>query len=91
MDIGFVWDEDKYKEVQDKHQVRFYEAVSAFDDLKGCEIADPAGHEDRWMWIGATFSGRVLALVYSEEDLPLYRFITAFNAKGILLDEYKRI
>ena len=88
MDIGFIWDEDKYQEVQEKHRVQFYEAVSAFDDPDGYETADPAGHEDRWIRIGETASGRVLAIVCSEEDLPLYRFITAFDAEGRLLDEY---
>jgi len=53
MDIGFVWDENKYREVQEKHEVQFYEAVAAFDDPNGFEVPDPAGHEDRWMWIGA--------------------------------------
>ena len=90
MDIGFVWDEDKYQEVQDKHQVRFYETVSAFDDSSGCDLADPSGHEGRWMWIGTTHGGRILALIYSEEDFPLYRLITAFDARGRLLDEYYR-
>lgn len=32
MDIGFIWDENKYQVAQTKHKVRFYEAVSAFDD-----------------------------------------------------------
>ncbi len=88
MDIGFIWDEDKYQKVQEEHRVQFYEAVSAFDDPDGYEAADPAGHEDRWIRIGATASGRVLAIVCSEEDLPLYRFITAFDAEGRLLNEY---
>ena len=88
MDTGFIWDEDKYGEVQRKHNVKFYEAVSAFDDLDGYETPDPKGHEDRWMWVGATANGRVLALVYSEEDLPLYRLITAFDAEGRFLNEY---
>ena len=90
MDIGFVWDENKYREVQEKHEVQFYEAVAAFDDPNGFEVPDPGGHEDRWMCIGATTTGRVLALVYSEEDLPFYRFITAFDATGSLRDEYYR-
>lgn len=88
MDIGFIWDKDKYQEVQRKHRVQFYEAVSAFDDPNGYEVLDPRGHIDRWMRIGATVSGRVLALVCSEEDLPLYRFITVFDAGGRMLDEY---
>ena len=89
MDIGFVWDEEKYQEVQAAHQVRFYEVVSAFDDPNGYEIADSAGHEDRCMWVGSTVGGRVLAVVYSEEELPLYRLVTAFDAEGRLLNEYR--
>ena len=90
MDIGFIWAEDKYKEVQSKHGVQFYEVVSAFDDPHGYEIDDPAGHEDRRLWIGITVGGRVLAIVFSEEDLPLYRLITAFDAGRRLSDEYYR-
>ena len=88
MDIGFIWDADKYQEVQRKHNIQFYEAVAAFDDRNGYEDSDPAGHEDRWIRIGATSRGRVLAIIFSEEDLPLYRFITAFDAEGKWLDEY---
>jgi len=32
MDIGFVWDENKYQQVMADHNVRFYEVVSALDD-----------------------------------------------------------
>ena len=90
MDIGFVWDENKYREVQETHQVQFYEAVAAFDDPNGFEISDPAGHEDRWMWIGITAEDRMLVVIYSEEDVPLLRLITAFDAIGSLRDEYYR-
>ena len=90
MDIGFIWDEDKYQEVQRKHNVQFYEVVSAFDDPNGYEIPDPAEHEGRWMWIGITAGDRLLAIVFSEEDLPLYRLITAFDAERRWLDEYYR-
>ena len=49
MDIGFVWDENKYQQVMADHNVRFYEVVSALDDPHGYEMPDPAGHVDRWM------------------------------------------
>lgn len=49
MDIGFVWDEQKYQQVVDDHQVRFHEVVAAFEDPNGYEVPDPAGHADRWM------------------------------------------
>ena len=88
MDIGFVWDEKKYKEVQKKHNVQFYEVVQVFDDPDGYEVPDPRGHEDRWMQIGKTLCGRVLSIICSEEDLPLYRLITAFDAERRFVDEY---
>ena len=47
MDVGFIWDEDKYREVERKHKVQFYEVVSALDDPEGYETLDPQGHEDR--------------------------------------------
>ena len=90
MDIGFIWDEDKYQDVQRRHGVQFYEVISAFDDPDGYEIADPAGHEGRWMWIGITAAGRILAIVFSDEELPIYRLITAFDAGRRLRDEYDR-
>ena len=90
MDIGFVWDENKYREVQEDHQVQFYEAVAAFDDPDGFEVSDLSGYEDRSRWIGATVAGRVLVVVYSDEDVPLLRLITAFDATGSLRDEYYR-
>ena len=88
MDIGFIWDDDKYKEVQRKHRVQFYEVVSAFEDPNGYEIDDPAGHEDRWMLVGKTVNNRVLAIVFSDEDLPICRLITAFDAERRWIDEY---
>ena len=90
MDIGFIWDENKYQEVKRRHGVQFYEVVSAFDDPNGYDSPDPAGHEDRWMWVGITTGGRVLAIIFSEEDLPIYRLITAFDAGRRLRDEYDR-
>jgi uncharacterized DUF497 family protein len=88
MDIGFVWDEQKYQQVVDDHQVRFYEVVAAFEDPNGYEVPDPAGHADRWMWVGHSVDERVLVVIYSEEELPLYRMITAFDAEGRWLDAY---
>jgi len=88
MDIGFVWDEKKYQAVVKKHNVRFYEVVAAFDDQRGYSSIDTGKHEDRWLWIGRTPWGRLLTIVYSEEELPLYRIITAFDAEGRLKDEY---
>ncbi len=90
MDIGFLWDEEKYRQVMTAHQVKFSEVVSAFEDEDGYELPDPAGHGERWMWIGATVHGRILIVVYSEEELPLYRIITAFDAEGKWRDVYRQ-
>lgn len=90
MDIGFVWDENKYRQVVVDHNVRFHEVVAAFDDPNGYEVPDPAGHVERWLWVGRTQQDRVIAIIYSEEELPLYRLITAYNAEGKWLDEYYR-
>lgn len=90
MDIGFVWDEQKYRAVQKDHGVAFHEVVSAFDDEKGYEVADPAGHKDRFVLVAKAATDRVLFVVFSEEELPLYRIITAFNAEGSWLDAYRK-
>jgi len=90
MDLGFVWDETKYKTVVKEHQVKFYEVVAAFDDPVGYEVPGPAEHKDRWLWVGRTPWDRLLIIVYTEQDLPLYRLITAFDAEGRWIDEYHR-
>ena len=88
MDIGFIWDSEKYREVQRRHQVQFHEVVSAFDDPNGYGYMYLEGPAGRWTWIGATAGMRILAIIYTEEDLPLYRLITAFDAAGRSVDEY---
>lgn len=90
MDIGFIWDEDKYREVQTEHNVQFYEVVSAFDDPQGYYSPDPQGHEDRWMLVAKTFNGRILSIICSDEEAPLHRLITAFDAERRFSDEYDR-
>lgn len=89
MDIGFVWDETKYQKVLAEHDVKFYEVVAAFDDPQACEIPDPVeSQEGRWLMIAKTPWGRLLAIVFTEQDSPLYRLITAFDANERLQDEY---
>ena len=88
MDIGFVWDEIKYQAVVKKHNVQFYEVVAAFDDPDGYDSIDTNVHEDRWLWIGKTTWDRLLYIVYSEQDSPLCRIITTFDAEGRWIDEY---
>ena len=80
MDIGFVWDETKYKKVLAEHDVKFYEVVAAFDDPQALDIPDPAeSQEDRWLLIAMTPWGRLLAIVFTEQDAPLRRLVTAYD------------
>jgi hypothetical protein len=44
--------------------------------------------EDRWLWVGKTPWDRLLIIVYTKQDLPLYRIITAYDAEGRWIDEY---
>ncbi len=88
MDIGFVWDQVKYDEVRKKHNVQFYEVVSAFEDPNSYEFPDPSGNLYRLMLIAQTVNGRILSIIYSDEDAPLYRIITAFDAARSYIDEY---
>lgn len=76
--------------MQREHNVQFYEVVSAFDDPQGYYDSDPQGHEDRWMLVAKTFNGRILSIICSDEEAPLYRLITAFDAERRFSDEYDR-
>lgn len=88
MDIGFVWDQTKYEKVIKDHGVKFFEVVGAFEDPDGFESPSLIEHEERWIWVGKTLWNRLLVIVYTDEDLPLYRTIMAFDAEGRLHDEY---
>lgn len=90
MDIGFVWDQEKYDEVRKKHNVQFYEVVSAFDDNCGYDAPDPQGHPERWMYVGRSITDRVLVIIYIAEGEEFHRLITAFDAKGEVLNEYNK-
>ena len=90
MDIGFVWDIDKYQEVQRKHNVQFYEVVSSFDDPDGYDGPDPQGHPDRWMFIGKSVTNRILVIIYIPEDEEVHRLITAYEANPEIRNGYYR-
>ena len=80
MDIGYIWDEEKYELVQQKHGVHLSEVVSAFEDPNGFEVMDTDPWEVRWIFVGKSYSNRLLQVVYSDEESPLLRLITAFEA-----------
>lgn len=90
MDTGYVWDEDKYARVQKEHDVGFDEVVAVFEDDNALYAPDPQGHPDRQMVVGKTRQGRMLQAIFTYEDAPLVRIITAFDASEEWKDEYVR-
>ena len=66
----------------------FYEVVSAFDDHHGFDAPDPQGHPDQWMYVGKTVTNRVLIIIYIAEGEEFHRLITAYEAKGKILNAY---
>ena len=93
MDIGYVWDSDKYEVARRKHDVAFFEVVAAMEDEAAFEeIEEVEGRhfEVRSRLIGRTPAGRLLLVVHTDEDVPLYRIVTAYNAPKEWGDEYER-
>ena len=90
MDIGYVWDEAKYERVKAKHRIVFADVVSVLEDTNTLYEQDPQGNPERFMAVGETRSGRVLQVILSDEDVPLLRIITAFEASKEWRDEFKQ-
>ena len=90
MDIGYVWDEQKYDRVSRKHGLRFGEVIDIFEDPRALYEADPQGHLERQMAVGQAHKGQILQVIFSYEDAPLIRIITAFEASEAWRDEYQR-
>ncbi len=88
MDIGYLWNQDKYLKVVKNHRIRFSEVVSAFEDLHGFETLDPGEYDNRWIWVGMTDQQRMLNIIYSDEEIPVLRLITAFEAERRFINEY---
>lgn len=90
MDIGYIWDEEKYAYVQRKHGVCFAEVVEVFEAERTLYEADPQGDYSRSMAVGETRGGKILQIIFTDEDAPLLRIITAFVASTEWEDEFKR-
>lgn len=88
MDTGYVWDEDKYNRTRKKHGIVFGEVVDACENKSAIHTADPGDNLNRRMAVGGTRSGRVLQVIYTDEDAPLIRIITAFDASERWENEY---
>jgi uncharacterized DUF497 family protein len=88
MDVGYVWDEAKYQRVQEKHAVCFDEVVAVFEDEHELYLPDPQEHLGREMVVGKTRQGRILQSIFTYEDAPLIRIVTAFDASDGWRDKY---
>ena len=68
MRLQFEWDEAKATANLRKHGVGFEEAITVFGDPQALTIFDEAhsDHEDRYVDIGRSSSGRVIVVVYTE-------------------------
>ena len=89
-DVGYVWDESKYEEVQREHDVYFSEVLQVFEDPNALMVPDPQGNWEREMGVGCTWAGRLLQVLYTAEDYPLIRIITAFEGNKHWRREYEQ-
>jgi uncharacterized DUF497 family protein len=93
-DAGYIWNQIKYKQVQQKHQIRFHEVVSAFEDPEAIEEPDPQGSLERHMLVACSFNHRILQIIYednyTEDGSLIFRIITAFDAGQEWQDVYRQ-
>ncbi len=66
--MNFEWNEDKATANYKKHKIAFEEAKTVFDDPFSITIDDPdhSENESRYIDIGLSSKGRVLAVCYTE-------------------------
>jgi len=76
--LTFEWDAAKALENERKHGVSFEEASTSFGDLRSLTIADPdhSEAEDRYVLLGMSYAGRLLATVHTERGANI-RIISA--------------
>lgn len=70
MDFSFEWDDKKEKINLQKHGISFEEAITLFIDPYSITIYDPdhSDEEARFIDIGTSNKGRILAVVYTERE-----------------------
>lgn len=70
VDLDFEWDEDKAAANLKKHKISFEEAKTVFADPFSITIDDPkhSVDEHRFIDIGASSSGKILVVSYTERE-----------------------
>lgn len=90
MDIGYLWDEDKEARVRAEHGVELDEAIEAIADPNHSYHNDPQGNWGRFLIVGKTRTGRLLQVIISDEELPIIRIITAYDAEKRWRQDYEQ-
>jgi len=76
----FVWNEEKAAENERKHELKFEEATTVFDDPLFI-VQDASRHdEERSAVIGFSSAGRLLTVVHVEMEGEFIRIISARRA-----------
>ena len=92
-DLDFAWDEDKAAANVKKHGISFQEAKAVFGDPFSVTINDPAHSvsEYRFVDIGASTSGMILAVAYAErgQKIRLVSCRKATKAERKIYEERK--
>jgi|SRR5947209_9722485 len=94
--MKYTWDEDKALAVEREHGIAFVKAIDIFSDPYAVEFVDETHsteEETRYAIIGLTAEYGLTYLVFTETeseigDLELH-FVTAWRAKGWMVDEYE--
>jgi uncharacterized DUF497 family protein len=74
--VRFVWDPRKARTNEQKHGVRFEEAVTSFADPLAV-IVDDLAHPERAILIGMSWKARILLTVFIEKSEDETRLISA--------------
>ncbi len=93
-DIPFEWDDPRDPSGNTRHVARHRltpaQAEQALTDLHGFDApAYSTASEERYAYVGATDTGRVLFVVYTERNGRI-RIITAYRAEDEEAEEYYR-
>ena len=59
------------------------------EDPNSLDEQEFRNNEERWVSVGETITERIIVVIYNNDEYPIYRIITAFEAEGRWLDEYK--
>lgn len=80
--MRFEWDPRKDDSNEEKHGVRFGEAMTVFGDPFELVLADPdhSESESRFLSFGVSVRGRLVAVSYTERPSDIIRIISARKA-----------